>query len=230
MATVALPRSPATHAPVTGPKPTRRRWTGWGFAAPFVILFLVFSALPVVASLVFSLTDIRSTDLPNGQLEPDFGKGAIAAFISGPWEAGLVNDQGAKGKFTVAPLPTKQSSTSFIGGSNISVFKDAKNRDGAWKFIQWLSKPAVQVKWYQTVGDLPAVQSSWQDQTLTADPVLKTFGEQLKSAKAPPSFPTWEQVAAVLDNEVEKVARGKEDPAAALKTVQNQATSIGTGA
>jgi multiple sugar transport system substrate-binding protein len=178
----------------------------------------------------FFTEKISPTDLPNGQLEPDFGKGTIAAFISGPWEVGLVNDQGAKGKFAVAPLPAKQSSTSFIGGSNIAVFKDAKNRDGAWKFIQWLSKPEVQVKWYQAVSDLPAVQSAWQQPTLTGDVILKTFGEQLKSAKAPPSFPTWEQVAAVLDTEVEKVAKGKEDAATALKTVQNQASSIGTGA
>ena len=178
----------------------------------------------------FFTQKVSPTDLPNGQLEPDFGKGAIGAFISGPWEAGLVDEQGAKGKYAVAPLPTKQSSTSFIGGSNVAVFKDAKNRDGAWKFIQWLSKPDVQVKWYQTVTDLPAVQSAWQDPTLTSDPILTTFGEQLKTAKAPPSFPTWEQVAASLDTEVEKVVNGKETPAAAVKTVQSQAQSIGTGA
>jgi multiple sugar transport system permease protein len=65
MTTVAPPRSPAQHAEVTGPKRKRRRLTGWGFAAPFVILFLVFSALPVVASLAMSLTDLRSTDLRN---------------------------------------------------------------------------------------------------------------------------------------------------------------------
>jgi multiple sugar transport system permease protein len=43
----------------------RNRFTGWGFAAPFTVLFLVFMALPVVASLVMSLTDLRSTDLRN---------------------------------------------------------------------------------------------------------------------------------------------------------------------
>jgi multiple sugar transport system permease protein len=37
--------------------------TGWGFAAPFTVLFGVFMALPVLASLVMSLTDLRSTDL-----------------------------------------------------------------------------------------------------------------------------------------------------------------------
>jgi multiple sugar transport system substrate-binding protein len=178
----------------------------------------------------FFTQKLSPTDLPNGQLEPDFGKGAIGSFVSGPWEAALVDQQGAKGKYAVVPLPAKQSSTSFIGGSNIAVFKDAKNRDAAWKFVQWLSKPEVQVKWYKTVGDLPALQSAWTDPALSGDKTLATFGEQLKSAKAPPSFPTWEQVSAVLDNEVEKVVNGKEDAGAALKAVQSQASSIGTGA
>jgi multiple sugar transport system permease protein len=43
----------------------RRALTGWSFAAPFTILFVVFSALPVLASLVMSVTDLRSTDLRN---------------------------------------------------------------------------------------------------------------------------------------------------------------------
>jgi multiple sugar transport system substrate-binding protein len=177
----------------------------------------------------FFTQKLSPTDLPNGQLEPDFGKGAIGSFVSGPWEAALVDQQGAKGKYAVVPLPAKQSSTSFIGGSNIAVFKDAKNRDAAWKFVQWLSKPEVQVKWYGLVKDLPAVQKSWDDQTLTGDAVLATFGEQLKDAKSPPAIATWEQVAAVIDGEVEKVAKSGADPAAAAKTMQQRASGIGTG-
>jgi len=42
---------------------TRRALVGWGFAAPFVLLFGVFMVLPVVASLAMSFTDLRSTDL-----------------------------------------------------------------------------------------------------------------------------------------------------------------------
>ncbi|WP_239080091.1 carbohydrate ABC transporter permease [Paractinoplanes brasiliensis] len=41
----------------------RRRWIGWAFAAPFTVLFGVFALLPVVASLVMSVTDMRATDL-----------------------------------------------------------------------------------------------------------------------------------------------------------------------
>ncbi|MDQ7909221.1 sugar ABC transporter permease [Phytohabitans sp. ZYX-F-186] len=41
----------------------RQRLAGWLFATPFTLLFLLFMAVPVVASLVMSVTDLRSTDL-----------------------------------------------------------------------------------------------------------------------------------------------------------------------
>jgi multiple sugar transport system permease protein len=43
----------------------RRATVGWGFALPFTLLFLVFMAGPVLASLVMSFTDMRSGDLRN---------------------------------------------------------------------------------------------------------------------------------------------------------------------
>jgi multiple sugar transport system permease protein len=46
-----------------GPPALRRNLVGWGFAAPFTVLFALFLALPVVASLLMSVTDLRSTDL-----------------------------------------------------------------------------------------------------------------------------------------------------------------------
>lgn len=173
------------------------------------------------------------TDLSlQGALEQSFINGSLAAFISGPWHVGLLNDQGGAGfadKFAVAAMPRKQSATSFVGGSDLSVFKDAKNRDGAWKFVSWLSRPEVQVKWYKAVGDLPAVQRGWDDSSLSGDPILATFGEQLKDAKSPPAIPTWQQVAAVLEGELEKVAKSGADPAATAKAMQDRATGIGTG-
>jgi multiple sugar transport system permease protein len=42
---------------------TQLALTGWVFALPFVVIFTIFTAVPVVASLVMSLTDIRNTDV-----------------------------------------------------------------------------------------------------------------------------------------------------------------------
>ena len=49
---------------------------------------------------------------------------------------------------TLAPMPADEKQASFIGGSNLAVFKNAENRDAAWKFVQWLSQPEVQANWY----------------------------------------------------------------------------------
>ncbi|GIF77179.1 sugar ABC transporter substrate-binding protein [Asanoa siamensis] len=175
---------------------------------------------------------LSGTDLPEGALEPDFVSGKIGAFISGPWHIGLLQEKGGAAfadKWAIAQMPMKKSATSFIGGSNLAVFKDAKNRDAGWKFVQWLSKPDVQVKWYQEVKDLPSVQSAWDDSTLSGDPYLAVFGKQLEDAKAPPAIPTWEQMAASFDLEVEKLCKSDVDPAAVAKAIQEKASGIGTG-
>lgn len=176
---------------------------------------------------------LSQTDLGPGMTEQEFVAGRIAAFISGPWHIGLVNEKGGpsfKDKFAVTPMPTgKAGGTSFVGGGNLAVFKDAKNRDAAWKFVAWLSKPEIQAKWYEVSTDLPAVKKAWEDPKLASDEMLATFGKQLEDAKSPPTIPTWEQVAGVIDGELEKVCKSKMDPAAAAKTMQQQATGIGTG-
>jgi multiple sugar transport system substrate-binding protein len=170
--------------------------------------------------------------LQPGELESMFVAGKIGAFVSGPWHIGILKEQGGANfeqKFDVALMPKEQAGTSFVGGSDLAVFKGSKNRDSAWKFVQYLSQPQVQVKWYQTASDLPSVQSAWDDSSLSGDKFLSKFGEQLKDAKSPPAIPTWEQVAAVIDGEVEKATIGNTSAADAVKAMQQQATSIGTG-
>ncbi|MGO4664422.1 sugar ABC transporter substrate-binding protein [Terrabacter sp. 2TAF16] len=165
--------------------------------------------------------------------EPDFASGKVPMFISGPWMMSAVEKVGGAGfkdKYNVAPIPAGSAgSSSFVGGSNFVVFKNTKNRDTAWKFVQWLADPKVQSKWYTISTDLPSVKSAWQDPALASDKKLAVFGKQLETAKAPPSFPTWEQAVKGLDTEMEKITKTGEDPATGLKTAQQQAESIGTG-
>jgi multiple sugar transport system substrate-binding protein len=160
---------------------------------------------------------------------PAFVRGTHPMFISGPWHLGLLKDAGGAdfaSKYTIAPMPKKVTGTSFVGGSNLAVYQSTKNRDSAWKLVQWLSQPDVQAKWYDMVGDLPAVQSAWSSGKLSTDKQLAVFGQQLQDAKAPPSIPHWEEIASAIDDELAKVAGG-EDPATAAKNMQEKATSIG---
>lgn len=164
--------------------------------------------------------------------ETQFVDGSAPMMISGPWHVGLLNKAGGEGfaeKYKVVPMPKAKTATSFVGGSNLVVFKKSKNRDAAWKLVQWLSKPEVQLKWYKATGDLPSQESAWKDPSLSGDSKLAVFGEQLKTTNNPPSVETWTQVAAAADSELEQIVKGGKTPEEALKSLQQTADSLGTG-
>lgn len=169
---------------------------------------------------------------PEGQTEATFVNGSVPMFISGPWMMSAVEKVGGAGfkeKYGVMQMPTKKTSSSFVGGSNFVVFKDSANRDSAWKFVTFLSDAKTQATWYTQSTDLPSVTSAWKDPALSGDEKLAEFGTQLETAKAPPSFASWEQVVAQFDSEMEKITKTGADPAKSLKAVQSQADSIGIG-
>jgi multiple sugar transport system substrate-binding protein len=176
---------------------------------------------------------LSSTDkLDPGELESGMADGTIGSFISGPWHADLVEEAGVtQDQYAIAPLPGTDSApgNSFVGGGDLAVFSDADNKDGAWKFIQWLAEPETQQAFYEAVGDLPAVQSAWDSGDLADDPQLQVFGEQLEKASSPPAVPTWEEVASAIDSDIEKATKGQVTPEEAVKSMQQQAESIGTG-
>jgi multiple sugar transport system substrate-binding protein len=170
--------------------------------------------------------------LEGGEIEQQFISGEVGSFFSGPYHVSLLLEQGGEefaDQFAVAMVPGADSRTSFTGGGNLAVFDDSDNRDAAWKFVRWLSQPETQVEWYEISTDLPSVQSAWDDPVFADDPYLSVFGEQLTDSKAPPAIPTWAQVSAVIDQELEKVTRGETSVEDAIATVQQQAESIGTG-
>jgi multiple sugar transport system substrate-binding protein len=167
------------------------------------------------------------SDVP---VEAQFADGTIGAFISGPWHIGLVNDAGADPEtWTVAHQPTEVAGTSFVGGGNLAVFEQSDNKEVGWAFVEYASRPEVQVTWYETVRDLPAVQTAWEDQALADDELLSAFGEQLDDAKAPPAIPTWEEVASAIDGQIEQVTQGDTSPEDGCAAMQEEAESIGTG-
>ncbi len=167
-----------------------------------------------------------------GGTEAEFVSGRVPAFVSGPWMMSLVETLGGPGfkdKYAVAQLPYAKEPASFVGGANLAVFKNSRNRDAAWKLVDWLTDPAVQVKWYQATSNLPSVQRAWEDPVLRSDPKVAEFGTQLRTAKAPPSYSTWEQIAQKFDDQIERVCKAGADPGDAVRQIQTDATAIGTG-
>jgi multiple sugar transport system substrate-binding protein len=145
---------------------------------------------------------------------------------------GLIQQEGGtamNGKWAVTTLPQNQTNTSFAGGADMVVFKNSPNRAAAWKFVQYLTQPDVQQKWYNTVADLPAVKAAWNSGTLASDKNLSVFHEQLNNTQVPPTIVNWEQVANLIDTDMQQVMLGKTTPQQAAQDLQQKAQSIGTG-
>jgi multiple sugar transport system substrate-binding protein len=162
-----------------------------------------------------------------------FVAGTHPMFFSGPWHMSGIEDVGGakiNGKWAIAPMPTKESNTSFVGGSDLVVFEGSDNKDTAWKFVEFLTTPAVQQKFYASVSALPSVESAWDKGELASDKNLGVFGDQLQEAKSPPAIPKWEQIAVEAVNaEMEKAMTGGASAEEAAKAMQEKANSIGSG-
>ena len=175
--------------------------------------------------------DLAQNNAPaNFDLTPAFAAGTHPMAVSGPWHMGLFDDTAAKGKWSVAPHPGKDSApgVSWVGGSNLTVFKDSDNKNAAWAFVEYLSRPEVQVKWYDVAAGLPSVQSAWDDPALADDESLAVFGDQLASTQAPPPIATWSEISAKINDQLEAMTVGDATPEEAAAAMQEAATGIGT--
>ncbi|WP_396667661.1 extracellular solute-binding protein [Microbacterium sp. R86528] len=168
-----------------------------------------------------------------GSGESEFVSGKTPVLTGGPSLIGSLTAAGGgedyKDMIGVMRVPEEVSSTSFTGGSNLVVFEKSQNPEAAWKFARWLSEPDVQVRWQQAVGDLPAVESAWDDPALADDALLSVLGEQLTDTNSPPTLTTWTQVSAQADKALEQIIRAGADPAQTMADLQSAAESIGTG-
>ncbi|MBT1170623.1 extracellular solute-binding protein [Bifidobacterium sp. SO4] len=181
------------------------------------------------------IADVNADVNPGANIA-DFVAGTTPMMLEGPTAVSQIEELGGndiKDKYATVTLPAMDSSsdmgTSYLGGSGLVTFSEAKNKDAAWKFIRWASQPDVQAKWYTVSSDLPAAQKTWSNDALTASKTLTAFGDQLKHAQGVPAFTTWAQFSSAADRAFEQIAKGQTSVADGLKSLQSEADSIGIG-
>lgn len=126
-----------------------------------------------------------------------FGNGDVPMMISGPWMVNVFNDniEDFEDKFSIMEMPANKNSASLLGGSNLVVMNDSKNKDEAARLVDFLAQESTQVKWYQKVNALPAVTKAWDDTNISSNSYNVIFKNQLDNAIGAPVHPEWEKVA-----------------------------------
>jgi multiple sugar transport system substrate-binding protein len=141
----------------------------------------------------------------------EFERGNIAMMITGPWEIGEFTRRVPPSvPWATAPLPGPTGpGASMAGGASLVLFRASERKEAAWRFVEYLSAPETQVRFYTLTGDLPARRSAWADTTLSRNRYARAFGEQLARVRPLPKVPESEQIVSKVFEQGERAVRGQ---------------------
>ncbi len=155
-------------------------------------------------------------------LYQEFARASFAMYVTGPWNLDEFKHRmpdSLADAWATAPMPgpTGQASGySTAGGSSLVLFAASKHPAEAWKWIEFLSRPSSQARFFHLAGDLPARREAWADSALAADPRIQAFRSQLDRVRPAPPVPEIEQIMALVQDEAEAAVRGAVTPDSAL--------------
>jgi multiple sugar transport system substrate-binding protein len=163
-------------------------------------------------------------------LYQEFERGNIAMYISGPWQIGEFSNRLPKNmqdKWMTAPMPGIDGpGASLAGGASLSLFRRSTNKAAAWKLMEFLSRPDIQLQFYKLTGDLPARRAAWSDTSLANNKYAKAFRDQLERVVPTPQVPEWEQIATKVFEHGEEAVRGKKTVDRTLAELDADVNSI----
>ena len=133
------------------------------------------------------------------QVEEQFKGGQIATWIGGPWVLATANRaddtawvREARRNVGVAQMPVGPTGKfyTFVGGSNLMLFRTSRNKAEAWRLIQYLSRNDVQRSYARIMGMFPA-RLVPQAQEGKRNANAKAFYEAIRHGRTYAPIATW---------------------------------------
>ena len=157
----------------------------------------------------------NASNVQVANLYQQFAAGDFAMYITGPWNLGEFRRRlpaGLQEAWDTAPLPTPDGSAwpglSLAGGSSLALFATSRHPELAWQLIEYLSRPEVQLAFYEVTGDLPARRAAWDAPPLAGEPRARAFRLQLDRVQPAPRVPEWENIAWKVAENLDATIRG----------------------
>ncbi|MEW2218091.1 extracellular solute-binding protein [Streptomyces sp. NPDC006990] len=184
-------------------------------------------ALEVVEDLVRDRS-VYVDPKPGGeQMYQVFQGGRMAMAVTGPWQLPDIRQAGID--YRVVPLPSFSGRPVTISGPDTwTVFDNGAARVRAARtFVDWLMRPAQDVRWGADAGSLPLSRHAralprWQREARRTEG-LATFTEALEGARVRPTHPAYPQVSQALGQALVSVLLGRSSPAAAMRACADEA-------
>jgi len=155
--------------------------------------------------------------------------GRIAMFINGPFMMGVLKDGAPdqSGKWGVTQVPSlgapDDEPPGYLGGTGLGIPENARHKEAAWKFVQFMLKIEQQRGVVEHAGAAPTTNEAILELELTdPDPYFSNqqpylvYLDALASARPMPRVKEWSEVDAVINTAVETALQGKKSPQDAL--------------
>jgi multiple sugar transport system substrate-binding protein len=153
-----------------------------------------------VAQLVKKgLFDKSMLERDGTQVENQFKGGRLAVWIGGPWVLSTIERtddknwvKAARENVGVAAMPSGPAGKAFtfVGGSNLMMYKSSKNKNEAWALMKYLSGDSVQKSYAELLSFFPA-RLAPQEQVGNSDDNHKAFYAAIKQGRTYAPIAQW---------------------------------------
>ncbi|TIT47819.1 MAG: sugar ABC transporter substrate-binding protein [Mesorhizobium sp.] len=156
-----------------------------------------------------------------------FKQGKVGMMITAPFLSNQIKDEAPSLKYGVAAIPAGPTGARGTYGvtDSMIMFKNSKNKDEAWKLMDFLFTTEQRAKFTQGEGFLPVNKEEAKMDYYVNNADLAAFTALLPDARFAPIIPGWEEVAQITSDAMQKIYLGG-DPEAGLKDAAAKANAV----
>lgn len=172
--------------------------------------------------------DPASLENTENDVQKAFRTGTYALTYN--WEGDLPDDNDpskskAAPNVKIALLPGSKDvkSSSVNGSEGWGILKQSKNKDAAWKLLEYMASPAWQKKSAEIAGDYPILSSLYSDPDLQKSVQdFAIYGEQFKYLAVRPQVPGYAQKSDIIQRHMHEALLGKAKPKDAMDAAADE--------
>ncbi|WP_027169132.1 sugar ABC transporter substrate-binding protein [Mesorhizobium sp. WSM3224] len=174
------------------------------------------------------LTEPGVTSNSREDVQNLFKQGKVGMMITAPFLSNQIKEEAPSLKYGVAAIPAGPTGAHGTYGvtDSIIMFKNSKNKDEAWKLLDFLFTKEQRAKFTQGEGFLPVNKEEAKMDYYVNNADLAAFTALLPDARFAPVIPGWEEIAQITSDAMQKIYLGSATPEAALKDAAAKADAV----
>jgi multiple sugar transport system substrate-binding protein len=162
------------------------------------------------------LTQPNPTESVRKDMETAFVEGKLGMVITGPWLAKRLATEAPNLGYGLSAIPYQTTPTTLAAQDTLILFKQAENKEAAWKFVEFLYADKYRLEYALGDGVLPEKISVAQNSQITENPAYSFFMEKLPTGKFEPLNVKSANISTVVAEALQSAYRNEISPTEAL--------------